>query len=260
MESGGIAMSFISSFKDATIGFSGYARLARAKAGGFGYIALLLLIVMAISGWITTVQLSRSVAAAIPNVQRAPDFALDHGHVWFDGPMPYRLADTGGTTVIIDTTGKTTVDAIAKEQPGSMLLTEQTLYQVQPGGSVKVTDLRPLQPVRVDKGDLIAFLPKLPRFVPFLYVLGYLAQLGFKALDALILGCIALLYGTATGRRVTFDLGFKLGLYAMSLPIIIQWIWPTFRTISFVGFGIWWGLAVLYLIMGLRAHQATEVA
>jgi hypothetical protein len=68
------------------------------------------------------------------------------------------------------------------------------------------------------------------------------------------------LYGNITGRRVSFDLGFKLGLYAMTLPIIIQWIPLAFTTLSPGGFAVWWALAILYLIMGLRAHQVTEAA
>lgn len=248
-------MSFISRFKDATIGFSGYPRLAREKSGGFGYIALLLLVVMAISAWISTVQLSRAMATAIPQLEAAPDFALANGQLRFDGPMPYRVADS----VVIDTTGKTTEADIRTEGAGHILLTADTMYQVQGAGQVRSTDLRQM-PYSVNKQDLLSFMPSLPRFVPFLYVLLYVGQLGFKALDAIILGGIAVLSGRITGRRVSFDLGFKLGLYAMTLPIIIQWIWPSFHTFSMAGFGIWWGLAAVYLLMGLRARDVAEAA
>jgi hypothetical protein len=255
-------VSFIARFKDAVIGFSGYPRLARDKAGGFGYIAILLLIVLTLSGTVNTVKFGRLMTEASRQLEKGPDFALKNGEVRFDGPMPYRVTQDGAA-IIIDTTGKTTVDDIRKAGPGSMLITKDTVYQVQGSGSVRSNDLHSI-PAELTRQDVLALLPRLPRLVPVGYVLLYMGQLGGKALDAVVLALVALLYGRVTGRRTSFDLGYKLGLYAVSLPILIQWIpWPWWRftTLSVIGFTIWWGLAILYLLMGLRAcHNSSEAA
>lgn len=247
-------MSFIAKFKDATIGFSGYGRLGRDQAGGFGYVAILLLIVMAISATIATVQNSRTLSLISQELVNGPDFALRNGEVQFDGPMPYVVKDEmGRTTLIVDTTGQTTVEALQGAPTGAMLVTRDTFYQVQPTGAARPTDLT-LFPMEITRDGVVNLLVNIPKLTPVLYLLMYFFQLACKALDAVVLGGIAMLYGSLAGRKLSFDLGFKLGAYAMSLPIIIQWIWPGFTAASRTGFPIWWGLAILYLIMGLRVY------
>lgn len=246
-------MSFVSRFKDATIGFVGYPRLAQDPAGGFGYLALLLLIVMTLSGVIATQQVRTVMSEAAQELSRGPDFALENGQVTFTGPMPYRMGQPGGATIIVDTTGQTTEAALKGARPGSMLITRDRFFQVSNFNQIQATDLS-LVRLRLNKADVIDLMARLHWLVPVGYLFAYALQLGFKALDAVILALIAVLYGRSVRQEVSFHLGFKLGLYAMSLPIVIQWLYPSFHTYRLYGFVIWWGLTVLYLIMGLRTQ------
>lgn len=249
-------MSFLNQLKDATIGGSGYPRLIKDQASGFGFITLLLLIVLTISAFITTLDVNRSVAQVVDQLASGPDFAFHDGTFEFSGKMPYQLGDSSNP-MIIDTTGQTSLDVLTGHASG-VLLTKDKLYQVQ-GGTAKVTDLSSI-PLNVDKQTVISLMHKIPVLVVVGYVFLFLFQLGFKALDAVVLAGIAGIYGAVTKRRVPFSLGFKVGLYAMSLPILLQWIWPGYTTqpwrggAGVAGFLVWWGLAITYLVLGLRAY------
>lgn len=253
-------MSFVSDFKDATIGVSGYPRLAQSPAGGFGYMALLLAIVLAVSALISTVQVSRSVTAAMTELAGGPDFALRNGTFNFDGPMPHRVDLDNAISLVIDTTGQTTAESLKRVNAGTLtfLVTADKVHQVR-SGQVETTELGMMPPITLTKADLVGLMERAPTMVAIAHLFIYIAQLGFKALDAVVLGLVALVYGSVVGRKIPFELGFKLGLYAMTMPILIQWLIPGFTTLNRFGFSVWWAVAATYLILGIRAvHQAEE--
>lgn len=249
-------VSFLEKLKDATIGFSGYPRLIRDPRGGFGFVAILLAILLAINAYINMVQMRRVTAELAREVQNWPDFGVQGGQFYFEGPMPYRTTMPDGTLLVIDTTGETTPDDLAGQT--AMLVTREKGYMLQPGARTREFDFA-LLTNGVTRQDLLAFLTSRPeRVLSFAYLFLYLFQLVFKALDAAVLALVALLYASMVGRRLTFEQGFKAGLYAMTLPMIIQWIWPNFHTWTTAGFTIWWSIATIYLIFGLRAYWASE--
>lgn len=245
-------VSFVERFKDATIGFSGYPRLARLRSGAFAFMAVLLFLAVGIAGTITTVQMSRLMAQVSQEILRGPDFALRDGQFHFEGEMPYRMGDEEYLVVIVDTTGQTAPEALRREPPSSLLITRTALYQVDPLGTLRKNDLS-LVPAEVTRHDVVAVLGRFHRWVPVLYLLIYVFQLGFKVLEAFILGAVAVRYGRAMRWQVSMGLGFTLGLYAMSLGNVLQWVLPNFRTYTATGAMVWWGLSLVYLLQGLRA-------
>lgn len=245
-------MSFFEKLKDATIGFSGYARLARDPRGSFGYMAILLAIVVAINGYINMVQLRRSIEQWSRQVATWPDFGVKGGQFYFEGPMPFRQTMEDGTLFVIDTTGQTQPESLAG-QP-AILITRDHYYILQPGAPAREFAFAQLR-TDITKANLQEFLASGPeRLLSFAYIFIYLFQLLFKAIDATILALIALVYGSIVRRPVSFELGFKLGVYAMTLPVIIQWVITDFHTYTALGFTVWWSLAAIYLIFGLRAY------
>lgn len=253
-------MSFIERIKAATLGFNGYARLGRDNAGGFGFMAFILLVAMTVSCIWNTVNFVRGLGNGADQLAAVPDFSFSNGQVEFKEKMPYVISE-GDTIIIIDTTGQTSPSALAGHRNG-ILITKNHLYQVQPGRGLSDTDLSTI-PFTFSKNSVIGFMQKLWLVIPVAYVFMFLFQLGFKALDACILGLVGLIYGSSTGKRVDFGLGFKLGLYAMTIPTLLQWIVPRFSTIPFsstmgtLGFLGWWAIAIIYLIFGLQAYFKT---
>ncbi|HWI50792.1 MAG TPA: DUF1189 domain-containing protein [Symbiobacteriaceae bacterium] len=250
-------MTFIERIKAATIGFNGYARLGRDNAGGFGFMAFILFVAMTVSCIWNTVDFVRGIGNSADEMAQIPDFTFSNGQVEFKEKMPY-VIDEGGTIIIVDTTGQTGPGALSGHANG-MLITKTRLYQVQPGRGMRETDLSTI-PFTLTKNSIIGFVQKMWIAIPVGYVFMFLFQLGFKALDACILGLVGLIYGSSTGKQVDFGLAFKLGLYAITIPTLLQWIIPGFSTIPFtsttgtLGFLGWWALAIIYLIFGLQAY------
>lgn len=244
-------MSFIEELKDATIGFSGYARLARGSRSPMRYLVILLAIVVAINGYINYVRIRNITAATLPVVQQMPDFRLQDGRFEFDGPVPYETRALG-MRFIIDTTGQTGPEALGSE--AGFLITADHYYMTRPGVPAQAIDLSLIRG-RLTRDDLILFLESGPqRMIPFAYGIIFVFQVGIKSLDAAILAGVTTLSTRSNRRPVPFRLAYRLAIYAMSLPIIIQWIWPNFSTLSIGGFAIWWGLTTTYLAFGLRAY------
>jgi len=246
-------VSIIDRFKDATIGFSGYPRLVRDRASGFGFMALVLALVMLISGAIWTVRAKAQLTQAAQSLANGPDFSLQNGEVNFSGTMPYKIKEENGAFLIVDTTGQTTPDVLNGAAPGSILITKNAYHAVSPLGKVQSFDLSQL-PVSIGKSDIVKLLNNAHWYVIAAFVLLYPFQLGFKAFDAVILGLFATMTANSMRRKLPFDTAWKIGLYALTMPTLIQWIFPGFSTLSRIGFGVWWLLGLLYAVMGTRAY------
>jgi hypothetical protein len=249
-------LRFHERFKDATIGFSGYARLLKEPENGVSYMALLLLIVLSISCVIMTNNVRLGLMDLRPRLAQAPDFSLVNGEVHYTGKMPFEVKDANGNAVLIlDTTGQTTIESLAGKK-NVTLIGRNYMYQVSVSGNGTITNFQQpgMNQISVTKQGVQAFVNKdLQWLTPVVYIFIYGFQLGAKALDALILGLVALIAANAFGQKIPLATGYKLGLYAISLPTLIQWVWPGFSTLTFTGFVIWWALAIIYTVMGLRA-------
>lgn len=236
-------MGFFERLKDATIGFSGYARLGRSRwAFGFMTLILLLSMVVGVARWTKD---AREIGPSIAQeLEQGPDWGLADGEFHYDGPMPAFPA----SNFVIDTTGQYQPEQLKVHRQG-VLLTKDRYYLWNNGllesGSYSEHELE------FTRADLSGLLGGVHRFVPYLGMLAFLLQLAFKALDAVILATIGTWMMRASNRTVPFDLAYRVALYAMTLPIIIQWIF----NLSSVGLGfiIWWGVALLYTVGGLRS-------
>jgi hypothetical protein len=257
-------MTLFERARDATIGSSGYPNLARDRSGGFGYLAILLLIVLTVAAVITSVQTQRMLRTMADRISAGPDFTVEDGLLTFRGTMPYHYYDDAPyAAVIVDTTGQTGPDSL-KGYAAGVLITKDTVYQTSPTGAPRSITIRQFFPQLVTRGNVVSAIPDLWQVVPFAYVFIYVFQLGAKLVDACLLAFIGLLYATRQGYQASYALSFKLSLYAMTLPIMLQWLMPGFTTIPMsqagvVGMVLWWGLSILYLTRGLQAYyQAND--
>jgi len=248
-------VSFFAKLKDSTIGFSGYARLVRDPRGGFGFVATLLAVVVAIHGYMTMVEVGRATQQMAQQVESWPEFRIGQGRVEFAGEMPFTETMPDGTRLVIDTTGQTLPENLNVNR-GTVLVTSDRFYFMQPGIPAWEMDITTMQG-ELTKEALRQFLAARPeRIISFFYLFVYIVQLAFKALDAALLGLLAQFYANSLRRPIPYEVGYKIGLYAMTLPIIIQWVWKEFTVFSPPGFTIWWTIAGIYAIFGLRAYLA----
>lgn len=256
-------MGFFQRLKDATIGFSGYARLGRTR-WAFGFMTLILLISMAvgIARWTKEARAFGEVAAQ--EMSTGPDWGLVGGQFHYEGAMPAFLAEN----VVIDTTGQYRAEQL-KQLPQGILITKDQWYNWN-GVRMQVIELSEL-PFNFTRGDMSRLTQQIYVYVPLVGLMLFLFQLGFKALEAAILALIGQMAVKVEGRPPGGDLlrgqtgdvlgdrrpapfgpAYQIALYALTIPIILQWI---FGLSSLgVGFVVWWGVAVIYTIGGLRAY------
>lgn len=248
-------MSYLQRLRASVLGFAGYVQLLRNPSGPLGYYALTLLVILAVAAGISTVQAKATLAEAAQAVAAAPDFGFRNGQVEFAGEQPFRWVDPQkGTVIIIDTTGQTKPEAIRNAPAGSILITRTHVYE-QKGTRWRETDLSPI-PFSFDKSMVVGLLQGLHWFVPLGYLLLYPVQLGSKALGAVVLALIAMIAGGVGGKKPSFELGWKAGLYALTLPTAIQWLVPWYQ--GTVWRLVFWGIAATYTVLGVRAYLQAE--
>lgn len=239
-------MGFFGRLKDATIGFSGYARLARTRwAFGFMTLILLLSVAVGVARWTLDAQAFGEIAAR--EMATGPDWGLVDHEFHYEGPMP-AFPDNG---IVVDTTGSYTPERLQQEMDRGILITKDRAYNWR-SGSLQVLEFKDM-PFNFTRADMSKLMQQLYVFTPLLGVFTFLFQLAFKALDAVILAWIgqAVLRRNPSARAVPFGMAYQIALYAMTLPIILQWIFPL-STWGW-GFFLWWFVAIIYTVGGLRA-------
>lgn len=236
-------MGFFQRLKDATIGFSGYARLGRTR-WAFGFMTLILLISMAvgIARWTRDVREVGQIAAQ--EMSTGPDWGLVNGEFHYEGAMPAYPANN----LVVDTTGQYQPDQL-KQMPRAILITADRIYNWN--GQMQVIELREV-PFNFTRADMSKLMQQLYVYIPLVGLMLFLFQLGFKAFEAVILAWIGQMAVKVDGRPATFGPAYQIALYALTIPIILQWIFGL--SSMGMGFFVWWGVAVIYTIGGLRAY------
>jgi hypothetical protein len=237
-------MGFLGRLKDATIGFSGYARLGRSRwAFGFMSVILVISVAVGVARWTLDAQAYGQIAAR--EMATGPDWGLVDGEFHYEGAMPAFPAEG----VVVDTTGTYKPEQL-QGAPQGVLITKDRIYNWN-SPRMQVIELSEV-PFNFTRADMSKLMQQLYVFVPLLGVMVFLFQLGFKALDAVILAWIGQMAVKENGRPVPFGQAYQIALYAMTIPIILQWV---FGLSSFGrGFVVWWAVAIIYTIGGLRAY------
>lgn len=247
-------MNLLDRFVASITGPAGFARLARDRHSGFDYLAVWLLILVFIAGTRTVLNTRGDFREAAGTLAAGPDFGLRGGEAYFAGDMPYEVVDDGRLRIVVDTTGATGPEVLAQRAEG-LLVTRHKLYQKQAYRGVQEVDLRAV-PVTVTRDDIVGLVRNLHWFVIAGYGFFYAYSLGAKAVAAVVLALFGLLYGAIAKRQVTFGLGWKLGCYALTVPVALQLVVPYFP----YRWWVYWGVALLYLFLGLGAATKPPAA
>ena len=263
----------------------------RTGSGGaaFGYFNKMLLLVVLVQ----TIVIGSVVASAIVGVtsqsgieralQYVPEelrLTIKGGHASTNVAEPYRLAfpaewaissssavrrqNSPENILVIDTQATSSVEAFAQYHTAVLITRDYIVAEKSSGGSeLNVTSLSSVPDVTIDRAQLRTWAdtvrPHLAWAIPALIVISYVAMYVITLINALVIIAICSLIVWAVEMlkksKTTYGQAFKLGLYAITTPILINLIVLPFGIIfpSYI-------LALIFLLsifINLRTTRAS---
>ena len=201
-----------------------YASAARSPAGGFRFLAKWLVVVTLLSALATAAMFSGFAREAVRQVDAMGDFGVKEKRFFYDGPQPFRADHRGLFTLVIDTTGKTSLEAVSGA-PQAILVMEDRIITRDASGQRELR-FAEMGDLTWSKADFIAALRSMP-FVGFLIYAGLfvwwlLVAWGLTGFG----GSIAVLASEGT---LSSPEGVRLACHAFAVPMAIgiaPWSFP----------------------------------
>ncbi len=232
-----------------------YSNLARRSAG---QALIYLLVFSLLCAAITAVPLTREINASLLEAGRTfsaefPDFIFTPQGFKVKGRVPVISAEDQNFVWVFDPSGKTDESILDGYQKGVYLSNEGVLYKKSAYETrhYSLDSLKEYAPItKNDVEQWISYHWVLTAFIVFLFLSFSVTA---KVFSALIVSLLGLFAGAVTKRRTSFDLLFRLAMYALTLPIIIK------TAASAAGIDIPWffvfyyGIALFYLHRGVAA-------
>lgn len=223
-----------------------YYFLKRTSGKAILYLFLLSLIFGTASSLRTVYDFSSGVTKFVSYLNsEVPDFTFDNGELHMNGPMPVVLGETDSNIFIIDTSGKTN-ESVLNSYSDGILITKHELIQKENYG-VKKQSFAMMQGVRFTKNSIIAFLPFFKFVNIFIIVFGIIFHFLGKLISALWLAIAGTIISGIVKYKLSFETQYKLGVYTLTLPIILKAILKILRVNVPYFWVIYYGIAVVYL-------------
>jgi hypothetical protein len=193
-----------------------YARAAVEPSGGFRFLAKWLAIVSLATAFAMSQLLGAMGREISSHLQTTADFRLQEGRFQFDGPQPHRAELPGGFVAVVDTTGKTRIDALPVAGPALLVASDRlTLRSAAGERELKFTELGP---VTLTRADLLQSMETLPIAGFFLYAGLYLWWLALAWLFTGFGGSVVVM---ATEGRLSPRAGSRLAAHAFAIPMAV---------------------------------------
>jgi len=222
----------------------------------FKYLLLFFLVTYIIGGSIFSVHFFSGVNTFIAEVQsKMPEFVLANGRLEVKGEQPVVFEDNN-TTIVIDTTGKTTEESLSQKTSDYILVTKEQVFSKQGvrQQSYRFSDF----PVDFNKDMLMEKLPYLKSAVILIGVFAFIFGLFGRVFWALILSLGALVLNASMKTKLKYAQLFTVSVYALTLPIVLEFIKDQVDlTISLFSV-VYWGLGLVYVYLALKAIKQTQ--
>jgi hypothetical protein len=250
-------MGFFVQLKESVVRPKFYANIYNQGFGKtFKYLFLLFLITFIIGGMFFSFSFLTGVDKVIAEVQtKAPDFVLADGKLQVSGQQPL-VYDEGNTKVVVDTTGKTTVESLSSNAGNYVLITEKEVVTQQGlrHQSYKFSDF----PIEFNKDMLMEKLPYLKSILIIIGVFAFIFGLIGRLFWALVLSLGALVLDASLKTKLKYSKLYNICVYALTLPIIIELI-KNNALANFPYFSIvYWGVGLIYVYLALKAIKQEE--
>lgn len=225
--------------------------LKRTMGGAVIYLLLLSLIFGTASAIRSMYDFNSAITQVIGHFQTdVPDFTLEDGQLNVEGPMPIIFDEQSNDVLIIDTS-ESSDETILDKYSSGMLITKYEFIQKHNGG-IERQSFSAIPGLRLSKASITGFLPKL-RFVNiFIVVFGVLFHFIGKLISALWIGIAGMVICASLKFKLDFSNQYKLGIYALTVPIIIKALLKVLRITIPYFWILYYGIAVFYLWKGIK--------
>jgi hypothetical protein len=202
-------------------GFTNYRYFIRQRTGKAVLYLLLLTLILGVA---SQIPIANSYNNIINDMiagfdKSVPGFTFENGKLDVQGEMPILIND-GGSTMIIDTSGKTD-ESILDNYNTAILITSDKMIQKNYVNK-QVTDFSMLQGFTMNKDSVKKILPLLKLGAPLIIIFGTIFFICIKFLSALIIGLIGMIINSIKGTHLRFADIFKLSVYSMTLPMLLS--------------------------------------
>ena len=245
-------MNVFKKFYKNLIDFKSYRYFHKETMGrAFLYLLLITLIFGGIISAKTAYNYNTGVSKVITYFNdKVPDFTLENGELNVDADMPIKNV-SGNDIMIIDTTNDTS-ESILDNYDTGILITKDKMIQKKSSLQTTVTQFSSLGNLKLTKAMLKSYIPLLK--IGSVFIVGFML-IGFylsKLFSALLISLIGLIFNSAMDTKLDYGNIYKFSIYSLTVPIIIKTIIQFFNiTVPFF-FLIYYGIAALWLGLGIR--------
>lgn len=245
-------MNIFEKFYKNLIDFKIY-RYFRKETMGSAFLYLLLITL--IFGGILTGKTVHSYNTGISKVittfnDKVPDFTLENGQLSVDADMPIKNV-SGNDIMIIDTTNSTS-ESILDNYASGILLTNDKMIQKKVGSQITVTQFSSFGNLKITKTMLKSYIPFLKLVAIGIAIFEPIWFYIAKLFSALLISLIGLIINAAMDTKLGYGNIYKFSIYSLTVSIIIKTIIQFFNISVPFFFLIYYGIAALWLGLGIR--------
>ena len=191
-------------------------------------------------------------------LESLPEFTLTQEGLEVNTEMPI-IKEEEGVLFVVDTTGKIDKTVLADYKQG-FFISKTALFYKKSEVETREINFRELEPgMVITKETVVDWLGYLWIIVLVIFVFALLFTFIGKIISALIMGLIGLIANKTMGTKFKFAELFKLGAYALALPILIQFVLWLIGIQVPVFFLIYYGVATIFLVRAMKYLDSVKV-
>lgn len=253
-------MGFFKKFFNSLFNFKAYNTFLAQTTGK---AVLYMLILCSLLSIINCFLLLTAVNFELPNLkedikEKVPEFEFKNGKLTFEGDMPIIIKDEESDMIVYIDTENPIDNSVLDNYSNATLITSDSITQKQ-GIQTRSVNLSPLTDMKLDKDTIIKSIPdKIPVIIAIIFYIFFVLFyfLGELIGAFIILGIAGTILSKVMKKELKYSESFKLGLYALTVPMLISTICTLLTLIGiiipFSGY-ISYAIAIIYLGFGINA-------
>jgi len=223
------------------------------------YLACLVLLVSIPTFLYIYIDMSAGVQKLAEQIKTGwPDFKLAQGQLRVYSVMPMVINNGDGSLTVIDTTGRAYSTILHDYPTASYIITRDQIFQRRTG-QARVVDFKMTRQITFTKQTLVYCLDHFTWLGVLMIIFGFPFLYLFKILEAAAAAVVALLVGMAARARLNYEQAFRISLYALTVPFIVQGaqkaLWPG---CPYPGL-VFYSVLFIYLVIGVIGATRSRI-